>query len=116
VVVCLILTAVFAMLLSAAVGSVFSKTAPATAAAYSVLLAVCALPLLVWMGRDAPFGHDTVQTALSVNPIAAALSVIRMPGFQNYVLIPANWWFLGTVSLISLLVLLAQTYRISRPQ
>lgn len=116
VVVCLASTAVFAMLLSAAVGSLFSRTAAATAVAYAVLLSICALPLLVWMGRDAPFGHSTVEAALSINPIAAALSVIRMPGFQNYSLIPANWWFLGISSVVSLFVLIAQTYRISRPQ
>ena len=116
VIICLAAMAVFAMLLSAAVGSLFKRTAAATAAAYGVLLSICALPLLIWMGRDAPFGHNTVEAALSVNPIAAALSVIRMPGFQDYSLIPANWWFLGIGSITSLVILLAQTYRISRPQ
>jgi ABC-type transport system involved in multi-copper enzyme maturation permease subunit len=116
VVICLAATAVFAMLLSSAVGSLFKRTAAATAAAYGVLLAICALPLLVWLGRDAPFGHDTVEAVLSINPVAAALSVIRMPGFQHYSLIPANWWFLGLCSIASLFVLVAQTYRISRPQ
>jgi ABC-type polysaccharide/polyol phosphate export permease len=116
VVICLGITAVFAMLLSAAVGSLFSRTAAATAAAYGVLLSICAVPLLFWLGRDAPFGHGTVEKALSINPIAAALSVIRMPGFQNYSLIPANWWFLGGTSVACLLVLLTQTYRISRPR
>ena len=116
VVICLGITAVFAMLLSAAVGSLFSRTAAATAAAYGVLLSICAVPLLFWLGRDAPFGHGTVEKALSINPIAAALSVIRMPGFQNYSLIPANWWFLGGTSVVCLLVLLTQTYRISRPR
>ena len=116
VIICLAAMAVFAMLLSAAVGSLFKRTAAATAAAYGALLSICALPLLVWLGRDAPFGHNTVEAALSVNPIAAALSVIRMPGFQDYSLIPANWWFLGIGSITSLLILLAQTYRISRPQ
>lgn len=116
VVVCLASTALFAMLLSAAVGSLFGRTATATAAAYAALLSVCALPLLVWLGRDAPFGHSTVEAALSINPIAAALSVIRMPGFQNYSLIPANWWFLGICSVVSLCILIGRTYRISRPQ
>jgi ABC-type transport system involved in multi-copper enzyme maturation permease subunit len=116
VVVCLAATAVFAMLLSSAVGCLFKKTAAATAAAYAALLAVCVVPLLIWLGRDAPFGHDTVEGVLTVNPVAAALSVIRMPGFQNYELIPGNWWFLGLASIVSLGVLLLQTYRISRPQ
>jgi hypothetical protein len=116
VVICLAATAVFAMLFSAAVGSLFARTAPATSAAYGVMLSICTLPLLVWMGRDAPFGHDLVEAVLTINPIAAALSVIRMPGFQNYTLIPGNWWFLGICSLASLLVLVGQTYRITRPQ
>jgi ABC-type transport system involved in multi-copper enzyme maturation permease subunit len=116
VVVCLLATAGFAMLLSAAVGSLFQRTAPATASAYAALLLVCGGPLLVWLGRDAPFGHDTVERALLVNPVAAALSVIRLAGFRDYDLIPGNWWFLGIASAVSLAVLLGQTYRISRPQ
>ncbi|WP_157605190.1 ABC transporter permease subunit [Schlesneria paludicola] len=116
VVICLALTAIFAMLLSAAVGSFFTRTAAATACAYGVLLAACGLPMLVWMGRDAPFGHEAVETALSFSSIAAALSVIRMPGFQQYELIPINWWYLGIGSAVSLLVLIFRTYRISRPQ
>lgn len=116
VVICLLVTALFALLLSAAVGSLFTRTAAATAAAYGVLLSICALPLLVWMGRDAPFGHSTVEMVLKINPVAAALSVIRMPGFENYTLIPANWWFMGICSVLSVVVLVGQTYRISRPQ
>ncbi len=116
VVVCLIATALFAMLLSSAVGCLFKRTASATAAAYAALLAVCVVPLLIWLGRDAPFGHGTVEAVLTINPVAAALSVIRMPGFQNYELIPSNWWFLGIVSVLSIIVLLVQTWRISRPQ
>lgn len=116
VVVCLIVTALFAMLSSAAIGSLFRTTAPATAAAYGFLLLVCGAPLLVWLGRDAPFGHDVVETALTMNPIAAALTVIRLHGFREYELIPANWWFLGIGSIGSLFVLLAQARRLSEPQ
>jgi ABC-type transport system involved in multi-copper enzyme maturation permease subunit len=114
VVICLLATAGFAMLLSAAVGSLFRRTASATAAAYVALLSVCGAPLLVWLGRDAPFGHDTVEAALLINPIAAALSVIRLNGFRDYQLIPGNWWFLGIVSAICLVLLIVQTSRISR--
>ncbi len=116
VVICLVGTAVFAMLLSAAVGSLFQRTAAATASAYGVLLLVCCLPMLIWMGRDAPFGHDTVESALKFSSIAAAFSVIRMPGFQHYDLLPANWWFLGISSVLALALLIAQTYRIFRPR
>jgi hypothetical protein len=115
VVICLAATAGFAMFVSAAVGCLFTRTAPATATTYAVLLAITAIPLLVWLGRDAPFGHDAVERALVVNPVAAALSVIRMRGFAQYNLLPANWWFMGIVSALSLLVLLWQTRRISRP-
>ena len=108
--------AVFAMLASAAAGSLFRRTAPATAVAYATLLAVCGAPLLIWLGRDAPFGRDVVGAALTVNPVAAALSVIRVQGFRDYQLVPANWWFLGAASVLSLIVFLFQTYRISRPQ
>jgi hypothetical protein len=111
----LALTAQFVMLLSAAVGCLFRKTATATAASYATLMAVCVGPLLIWLGRDAPFGHSTVENALVINPVAAAFSIIRLQGFADYTLIPANWWFMGVVSVISLCVMLAQTYRISRP-
>jgi ABC-type transport system involved in multi-copper enzyme maturation permease subunit len=116
VVICLAATAGFCMLISAAVGSLFRRTAAATAAAYTALLAVCAGPLLIWMGRDAPFGRETVESALMVNPVAAALSVIRVPGFQEYDLIPGNWWFLGIASASALVILVVQTWRLSRPQ
>ncbi|MGE0374484.1 MAG: ABC transporter permease [Planctomycetaceae bacterium] len=114
--VCLLMTAVFVMLVSAAVGSLFSRTVTAIAAAYAAVIAFCAGPLLVWLGRDAPFGHDTVEAALMVNPVAAALAVIRISGFREYELIPGNWWALGIASAVSLLVLIWQTHRVSRPQ
>lgn len=116
VVLCLVITAGFATISTAAIGSLFRQTAMAIATAYSFLIAVCALPLLVWLGRDAPFGHDTVETALMINPIAATLSVIRFPGFRDYNLIPGHWYVIGVLSLISLVLLVVQTIRISRPQ
>ncbi len=116
VVVCLILTALFCMMLSAAIGCLFRRTASATVASYSVLLFICGVPLLVWLGRENPFGHSFVENVLKINPIAAAFSVIRLDGFQNYDLIPTNWWFMGITSFISLIVLIGQSYRISRPE
>lgn len=116
VVLCLVITAGFATLSTAAIGSLFRQTAPAIATAYTFLIAVCTLPLLVWLGRDAPFGHQTVQTALLVNPIAATLSVIRFAGFRDYDLIPGHWWVMGVVSSASLILLVVQTIRLSRPQ
>ncbi len=116
VIICLALTAVFAMSCSSAVGCFFSRSAVAMASAYAVLLAICCLPILIWMGENAPFGHDVVETALSFSSVAAAFSVIKMEGFKHYDLIPANWWIMGIGSVISLIVLPAWAYRISRPQ
>ncbi|MDG1874553.1 MAG: ABC transporter permease [Mariniblastus sp.] len=116
VMICLILMSVFAVFLSAAASSLFKKTATATTVAYGVLLIVCAGTLLIWLGRDAPFGHATVERALSINPMAAALSVIQTPGFTQYNLLPTNWWVTGAMSLILLTVLVVQTIRLTRPR
>ncbi len=113
---CLLATAGFSLLLSAAVSSVFRRTAPAITTAYMLLFGICAGTLLVWLGRDAPFGHSTVEAVLTINPLAATLSVIKAPGFGQYELLPANWWFLGLASGCSLLVLVTQTSRLTRPQ
>lgn len=116
VVICLVATSLFTMLLCAAVGSLFRQTAPATATAYAVILFICIGPLLVWWFRDSPFGHRTVEAVLTINPVAAALSVIRLEGFRDYQLLPAHWWFQGVMSAASLAVLVVQIQRLSRPQ
>jgi hypothetical protein len=116
VVICLAAIAVFTVLLSAAAGSLFRATAAATAAAYLAVVAVCVLPLLVWLGRDAPFGHKTVEAALTISPVAAALSAAETPGFTDYRLLPANWWFVGIMSLVLLAFLWARVRQLYRPE
>jgi ABC-type transport system involved in multi-copper enzyme maturation permease subunit len=113
---CLGMTAVFAVLLGAAVSSLFRHTAVATAVAYLALLAVCAGPLLFWLGRDAPFGQRTVEAALAVNPLAAALHASNNPAFTRYNLLPANWWFLGSACLVLLAFLFVRTWQLTRPR
>ncbi|MGL4549800.1 MAG: ABC transporter permease, partial [Gemmataceae bacterium] len=113
---CLGLTAVFAVTLGAAVSSLFRQTAAATAVAYLTLLAVCVGPLLVWLGRDAPFGHRTVEAALTVNPLAAALHATQNPAFTRYDLLLANWWFLGGTSAALLAFLYLRILQLKRPQ
>jgi ABC-type transport system involved in multi-copper enzyme maturation permease subunit len=115
VVTCFLLATINAVLVTAAVGSFFSRTATATSAAFFAILTLFLGPFLVWAGRDAPFGHSAVQAVLSINPIAAALSVLRMPGFVQYELIPVSWWITGAVSLIALAVLMGQLWRLARP-
>lgn len=112
---CLGLTAVFAVLLGAAVSSLFRQTAVATTVAYLALLTICAGPLLFWLGRDAPFGHRTVETVLTINPVAAALNASQTPGFTRYDLLPANWWFLGGACLVLLGFLYFRTWQLTRP-
>ncbi len=73
------------------------------------------IPMLIWLGRDAPFGHDTVRLALMINPVGAALSVIEVPGFVNYDLLPGAWWVAGAVSSFMFLVFGVQVWRLTRP-
>jgi ABC-type transport system involved in multi-copper enzyme maturation permease subunit len=115
VVVCLALTAVFAVLLSAAASTLFRSTAAATTASYLLLLAVCLGPLLLWLGREAPFGHAAVQAALTLSPVAAALQASETPGFARYELLPANWWLVGGACLALLLFLPLRTWQLCRP-
>jgi ABC-type transport system involved in multi-copper enzyme maturation permease subunit len=114
--ICLLLTAVLTLMLSAAVGSLFRRTATATATVYVALIILFLGPLLIWLGRDAPFGHDTVAAALLATPTGAALSVIETPGFAQYELLPAAWWISGIASVLLLGLLVAQIWRLMLPR
>jgi ABC-type transport system involved in multi-copper enzyme maturation permease subunit len=116
VVICMALTAVFAVLVSAAASTLFRSTAAAMTASYVTLLAVCVGPMLVWLGREAPFGHATVEAALSINPVAAALQASEMPGFTQYRLLPLNWWIIGSACVALLLFLGLRTWQLCRPE
>ncbi len=111
----LLITAVYTLAISAAVGSLFSKTAVSTMTVYVVLMVLFLGPLLVWLGREAPFGHEAVELALSINPMGAALSKIEMPGFEQYNLIPSSWWVAGTVSVLALATLGVRVWQLMRP-
>ena len=115
VVACLVLTAILSILLSATVGAFFRYTATATTAAYIALLSVCVGPFLVWLGREAPFGHSTVEAALALDPVAAALHAADTPGFSGYELLPTNWWVVGSACLLLLGVLRFRTWQLCRP-
>jgi ABC-type transport system involved in multi-copper enzyme maturation permease subunit len=113
---CLGMTAGFAVLLGSAVSSLFRHTAAATTVAYLALLVVGAGPLLFWLGRDAPFGHRTVEAVLTLSPLAAALNAANAPSFTRYDLLPANWWCLGSASVVLLGFLFLRTWQLTRPQ
>jgi ABC-type transport system involved in multi-copper enzyme maturation permease subunit len=116
VVACLGLMAVFAVLVGATASSLFRSTATATVVANLVLVAICVAPLLTWLGRDAPFGHETVERALSVSPLAAALSAAGTRGFVEYELLRANFWIVGIACWALLVVLTMRTRQIFRPE
>jgi hypothetical protein len=115
VVISLGLMSVFAVMVSAAASSVFRSTATATAAANMGLVGVCVVPLLAWLGRDAPFGHRTVETVLTLSPVAGALHAANTRGFAEYELLPANWWLIGSLSFALLVVLVLRTRQLYRP-
>ncbi len=114
VLVCLVWTAIYALAVSAATGSLFRSTAISTSVTYVAVVTIFLAPILVWLGRDAPFGHGTVHAALLVNPVGAALSVIEAPGFEQYNLLPMAWWVAGVVSLLMFVILGIQVWRLTR--
>lgn len=116
VIACLLVTAVFAVLLSAAASTVFRATATATVASYVALLTVCGGPLLIWLGREAPFTHMTVEMVLLADPLAAALAAAEMPGFRTYDLLPANWWLIGSACMLLVLFLVLRIWQLTRPE
>ena len=116
VLICLGWMLLLAVLLSAAVSSLCRRAATATAIAYALLGFICIGTMLFWLGRGTTFGHTTVEYALKINPTAAALNIMEVPGFANYNLIPANWWWTAYLCVVCALILLVQTWRLTRPQ
>ena len=114
--VCLLVTVVFCLSVSAAISSLVRTTAVATTASFCVLVGLFAGTLLFWLGEDAPFGPDLVEAVLRLNPLAAALASMKMADFVNYNLIPHNWYIIGTASLLAFGVLARQTIKLTRPQ
>ena len=48
--------------------------------------------------------------------MAAALSVLEVPGFTQYDLVPANWWFMGGACLGCLVVLAVRIRQLTKPE
>lgn len=114
--ICLVMTIIYTLCVSAAIGCWINRTAAATVTTYVVVMSLFILPMLIWLGRDAPFGRTVVETALAINPLGAALSVIEMPGFAQYELIPTSWWVALVVCGVSLVVFAARVWKLLRPQ
>lgn len=116
VLICLMIAAIFSILVSAFISSLFKQTAAATTTAYIVLLTLFAGTMLFWLGRDAPFGHNLVQNVLLINPMAAALHAGGTAGFEEYQLIPQNWYIMAIACTVLLLGLIYRTWILSRPR
>ena len=112
----LCLTALYAMLVGAACSSVFKRSTAATTCAYLILVVQCVGTLLPWLGEGSFFGRGVVEWFLVVNPVAAALSVIQMPGMADYEIIKTNQTLLIAGSVACVLMLWVRTYLISRPK
>jgi hypothetical protein len=116
VVLCLGLMAGFAVLVGGVVGTYFRSTAEATTASYVILIIICIGPLLIWLGKEAPFGRDTVEMALMISPLAAALQASAFPDFVEYELLPGNAWLIGTLNLVLLILFIWRTRKLYRPE
>jgi ABC-type transport system involved in multi-copper enzyme maturation permease subunit len=114
--VCLVLTAAFAVLVSAAASTLFRSTAAAMIVTFLALLAICMGPLLFWLSREAPWGHSTVQAVLTLDPVAAALQAAHTPGFTQYELLPMNWWIIGATCVVLLAFICGRTWQLCRPE
>jgi ABC-type transport system involved in multi-copper enzyme maturation permease subunit len=106
--------ALFATLLSAAVSSCCRRAASATTLAYGLLGGICFGTLVMWLGHGTTFGRRVVESVLKVNPLAAALNIIEAPGFAEYQLVPANWWWMTTLSLLCGVIVVVRTWRLTR--
>lgn len=140
VLICLLLTALFALMLGAACSSLFRKTAVTTTIAYLILISMCVGTLVVWLGQGSLFGPELVAKVLVVNPVATGLALMRVPGFEDYALsmngvdwwsslvgvlpvsmrsfvksVPVNWVLLVGGSLAAGGVLWIRAWRLSRP-
>ncbi|MBL8815448.1 MAG: ABC transporter permease subunit [Planctomyces sp.] len=112
----LVMAALVSMFVSATVSSFFRSTAGATTVSYALLILLFAGPMLIWMNRDAPFGHTFVEKSLVLNPMAAALNAIQATGFESYNLIPAAWYFAGGLCSVLVIVLYLRIRQLTRPE
>jgi hypothetical protein len=102
--ICLLMTCIFVLSISALISSLFRVTATATVVSFSVITIIFAGTFLFWMGKGAPFSVDVVETVLLVNPLATALTIMNMPGFDPAEftrLAPSEVWSSSTEDLWS---------------
>jgi ABC-type transport system involved in multi-copper enzyme maturation permease subunit len=111
----LAISALLVVTVTACISSFAKKTAVATATSYGILFTLFAGTLLVWLARGKPFGKQFVENALILNPAAAALAEMRMPGMEDLNLTPIAWWIGLGVSFIAMVILSWRTWRLTCP-
>lgn len=110
------LTAFMSLMLGAACSALINRTAAATTTAYMILVGLCVVTLLPWLGEGTLFGRDFVETALMFNPLAATLVAVRMTGMADYNILPHAWVFMGIATLVCAVVLWVRTIQLTKPQ
>ena len=115
VLICLALSAVLSLLISATISSFFKTTAAATTVSYGALILLFAGTLVFWANLDAPFSHTFVERVLSINPMAGALNAIQAEGFESFSLIPRTWWISGSACVVLLVILQFRIWRLCQP-
>lgn len=111
----LVFSAVLSLMVSATVSTFFRSTAVATTVSYGVLLLIFGGTMVVWANLDAPFSHDFVQKVLSLNPMAGALNVMQVSGFESFELVPRTWWVAGITCTLLYIVLHFRTWKLCQP-
>ncbi len=112
----LFLTAVVAVLVSAAASSLCKKTSMATIVAFAVLIGLWGGTLLIREGENILFSPSFVERCLTINPVAAALSLAQESSFKEYHLTPINWWIMLGVCVLCSAILVWQTRRLTNPE
>lgn len=107
---------VFSLAVSTAISSIFQRAAVSTTVSYSVLFGIYAGTILIWLGRDAPFGHEIVESALRLNLLATSLNILEVQGFTGYDLAPQSWWIAGVTSAVLFIFVICRTQWLLRPK
>jgi ABC-type transport system involved in multi-copper enzyme maturation permease subunit len=115
VVVSLLIATAMVTIVGACVSAFCKTTATATITSYTLLLILFAGTLLIWLGRGNPFGPVFVERVLLLNPAAMALSEMKAPGFETFQLTPHGWYVGIGICFLGLLVLVARTIHLTRP-
>ena len=116
VIVTLLLASFLTISISAMISSFFKKSAVSTAVSYVTTVLLFGGTMLIWMGADQIFGYPLVRSALLANPVSGALEAFQTTGFQQYQLLPMNWWVTIAATVVCLIVFVVRVAFLVRPR